>query len=78
MSKTILFHILNTLSQALVEVFEKEKHVDRMIDKYMRVNQKWTFVERKFFAEAVYEIVRHKKNLQFLVSSEELWKMITA
>ena len=39
LSKAVQFHILNTLSQALIEVFEKGKHADRMIDKYMRVNK---------------------------------------
>jgi 16S rRNA (cytosine967-C5)-methyltransferase len=78
LSKFIQFHILNTLSQALIEVFEKGKHADRMIDKYMRVNKNWTADDRKFFAEAVYEIVRHKRNLEFIAESEELWKVISA
>ncbi len=72
------FHILNTLSQALIEVFEKGKHADRMIDKYMRVNKNWTAGDRSFFAEAVYGIVRHKRNLEFLSESEDLWQMIGA
>lgn len=78
MSKSVQFHILNTLSQALIEVFEKGKHADRMIDKYMRVNRNWTPAERSFFAEGVYEIVRHKRNLEFISESTELWPMIGA
>lgn len=78
MGKSVQFHILNTLSQALVEVFEKGKHADRMIDKYMRVNKNWTGGDRSFFAEAVYGIVRHKRNLEFIAESEELWPVIAA
>lgn len=78
MSKAIQFHILNTLSQALIEVFEKAKHADRMIDKYMRVNKNWTADDRSFFAEAVYGIVRHKRYLEFIAESEELWQVIGA
>lgn len=78
MSKSVQFHILNTLSQVLVEVFEKGKHADRMIDKYMRVNRNWTPEDRSFFAEAVYGIIRNKRKLEFMAESEELWPIIGA
>lgn len=78
MSKAVQFHILNTISQALVEVFEKQKHADRMIDKYMRVNKNWTPDDRSFFAEAVYGIIRHKRNLEFIANSSDLWPLIGA
>lgn len=78
MAKSVQFHILNTLSQALTEVFESGKHADRMIDKYMRVNKNWTSDDRSFFAESVYGIVRHKRNLEFIADSEELWQIIGA
>ena len=72
------FHILNTLSQALIEVFEKGRHADRMIDKYTRVNRNWSPADRSFFAEAVYGIVRHKRCLEFIAESVELWPVIAA
>jgi 16S rRNA (cytosine967-C5)-methyltransferase len=72
----VQFHILNTLSQALVEVFEKGKHADRMISKYMRINKKWTSADRSFFAEAVYEIVKNKRKFEFIADSNELWPII--
>lgn len=78
MSKTIQFHILNTLSQALTEVFESGKHADRMIDKYMRVNKSWSPDDRSFFAESVYSIIRHKRYLEFISESEDLWLVIAA
>ncbi len=78
MSKPVQFHILNTLSQALIEVFEKGKHADRMIDKYARVNRAWTAEDKSFFAEAVYGIVRHKRLLEYAAGSEELWPVILA
>jgi 16S rRNA (cytosine967-C5)-methyltransferase len=78
LGKSVQFHILNTLSQALIEVFEKGSHADRMISKYMRVNKNWTADDRTFFAEAVYGIIRHKRNLEFIAESEELWRVIGA
>ncbi len=78
MGKSVQIHILNTLSQALIEVFEKGKHADRMIDKYMRVNKNWTPDDRSFFAEAVYGIIRHKRNLEFIAESQNLWPVIAA
>jgi 16S rRNA (cytosine967-C5)-methyltransferase len=74
----VQFHILNTLSQALIEVFEKGKHADRMIDKYTRVNRNWKADDRSFFAEAVYGIIRHKRNLEFIAESQDLWPVIGA
>lgn len=80
MSKNVQFHILNTLSQALSEVFEKSKHADRMIDKYSRANKNWTPLEKSFFAEATYEIIRNKRLLEFLSEtpdlSTDLWVLI--
>lgn len=78
MSKALHFHLVNTISQALTEVFEQGKHADRMIDKYLRSNRKWGARDRKFFAEGVYEVVRHKRKLQFLAESEDLWAVIGA
>jgi 16S rRNA (cytosine967-C5)-methyltransferase len=78
LSKSIQFHILNTVFQALVEVFEKGKHADRMIDKYMRANKNWAANDRHFFAEAVYRIIRHRRNLEFIAESEDLWLIIGA
>lgn len=76
MKKSVPFHILNTLSQSLIEVFGKGHHADRMIDKYLRINRNWKADERSFFAEAVYEIIRHKRKLEFIAESEDLWSMI--
>jgi 16S rRNA (cytosine967-C5)-methyltransferase len=78
LGKAVQFHILNTLSQALIEVFEKGKHADRMIDKYVRVNKNWTPDDRSFFAEAVYGIIRHRRNLEYVAESEDLWPVIGA
>lgn len=76
MQKTANFHILNTLYQGLTEVYEKSKHADRVIDKYFRANPKWSVDEKKLFAESLYEIVRHKRWLEFIAESEDIWKTI--
>lgn len=76
MSKALHFHLVNTLSQALAEIFYSGKHADRVIDKYLRANRKWGARDRKFFAEGVYEIVRHKRKLEFIAQSEDEWDLI--
>lgn len=76
MQKTANFHILNTLYQGLTEVYEKSKHADRVIDKYFRANPKWSADEKKLFAESLYDIVRHKRWLEFVADSEDIWKTI--
>lgn len=78
MSKVLHFHLVNTLSQALAEIFYSGKHADRVIDKYLRANRKWGARDRKFFAEGVYEIVRHKRKLEFIAQSEDEWDLIGA
>lgn len=49
-----------------------------MIDKYIRANKNWKTEERSFFAESVYGIIRHKRNLEFIAESEDLWQIIAA
>jgi 16S rRNA (cytosine967-C5)-methyltransferase len=49
-----------------------------MIDKYMRVNKNWSADDRGFFAESVYGIIRHKRNLEFIAESNDLWRIIGA
>lgn len=78
MSKALHFHLVNTLSQALAEIFYSGKHADRVIGKYLSANRKWGARDRKFFAEGVYEIVRHKRKLEFIAESEDEWALIGA
>lgn len=74
--KSIAFHVFNSIAQGLTEVLTKEKHADRVIDKYFRINSKWTAYEKHFFAETFYEILRHKLFLEFLGQSENIWSII--
>jgi 16S rRNA (cytosine967-C5)-methyltransferase len=78
LSKALHFHLVNTLSQALGEIFYSGKHADRVISKYLGANRKWGSRDRKFFAEGVYEIVRHKRKLEFIAESEDEWDLIGA
>jgi 16S rRNA (cytosine967-C5)-methyltransferase len=72
MTKNLQFHFLNTLRQTLDEILLKGYHADRMIDKYVRANPKWSSDERALFAHSVYEILRHKRLLEFLSESPEI------
>ena len=76
MQKTANFHILNSLYQSLIEVYDKLKHADRVIDKYFRANPKWSAEEKKLYAESLYEIIRHRRLLEFISENEDHWKSI--
>ncbi|MEQ1722564.1 MAG: methyltransferase domain-containing protein [Pseudobdellovibrio sp.] len=78
MKTTLHYHLVNSLSQALTEVFENGKYADRVIDKYLRTNRKWGARDRKLFAESTYEIVRHKRRLEYIAESENVWELIGA
>ena len=76
MSKLVPFHFINTMKQVLVEVFEKSKHADRVIDKYLRANPKWTPADRKLFTESVYEIIKNRLLFESLTDNTDLYKTI--
>lgn len=71
MKKNLQFHFLNTVRQTLDETLLKGYHADRMIDKYVRANPKWSADERRLFVVSVYAILRHKRLLEFLSESTE-------
>ncbi len=64
--KNILIDVLN----ALEIIFSEEKYADKIIEKYMKSHPKWGARDRKFFAESVYEIVRHWRYLWFLLNKD--------
>lgn len=64
------------MRQTLDEVLLKGFHADRMIDKYVRANPKWSADERKLFAESIYDILRHKRKIEFAAESEEILLLV--
>lgn len=55
----IPFPLLEALPLALMGIFKEGRPSDRVVDYYLRNNKKWGSRDRRFFAEAVFECVRH-------------------
>lgn len=75
---TLHYHVVDTLRLALEEVFIDGKYADKVIERAFKANRKWGSRDRKFFAETMYEVVRHKRRLEFIADSEDLWDIIGA
>jgi 16S rRNA (cytosine967-C5)-methyltransferase len=78
LSSILHFHLVNGIHLALNEIFIGGKYADKVIEKLFKLNKKWGSRDRKFFAETVYEIVRHKRLLSYCAESEDSWKLIAA
>lgn len=62
--------IVQTVVQALQDVFERGFYADKVIEHHLRLHKKWGGRDRRFFAEAVYDIVRWWRKLWFELGSE--------
>ncbi len=63
-------HILIDVLNSLEIIFGEHKHADKVIEKALKSHPKWGGRDRKFFAESVYEIVRHWRYLWFLLNKD--------
>lgn len=78
MALPLHLHLVKEISLALDEVFVGGKYADKVIEKCFKANRKWGARDRRFFAETVYEIVRHKRRLAFIAEGETAWNLIGA
>lgn len=78
MALPLHFHLVEEITEILYTIFNEGKYADKMIEKSFKANRKWGARDRKFVAESVYEIVRHKRRLAFLADSEQPWDLIGA
>lgn len=63
-------HILLDVLDSLEIIFGEQKHADKVIEKTLKSHHKWGGRDRKFYAESVYEIVRHWRYLWFLLNKD--------
>jgi 16S rRNA (cytosine967-C5)-methyltransferase len=63
-------HILLDVLDSLEIIFQEGKHADKVIEKTLKSHSKWGGRDRKFYAESVYEIVRHWRYLWFLLNKD--------
>jgi 16S rRNA (cytosine967-C5)-methyltransferase len=58
--------LLLSLGQALFSIFQENRYADKVIERYLKSHPKWGSRDRKFFAESVYEVVRHYYRYAYL------------
>lgn len=56
-------HLVDQLIHSIVEIFSTGRPADKVLEKVLKNQRKWGSRDRKFFAESVYEIVRHARRL---------------
>lgn len=52
-------HLVEGIFAATLEIFRTGKPADKVIEGFMKTHKKWGSRDRRFFAENVYELVRH-------------------
>lgn len=55
----IPFPLFGALPKALMDVFHGGRPVDRVVEYYFKNHRQWGSRDRRFFAETIFEIVRH-------------------
>jgi 16S rRNA (cytosine967-C5)-methyltransferase len=78
MSDSLHFHLIDAVASALNETFTEKKYADKVIERLFKKNRKWGSRDRKFVAEMIYEIVRHKRRLKFIAGSDHPWDLVAA
>lgn len=62
--------LVEAIAKALQDIFETGRNADKVIEYYLKNQRKWGSRDRRFFAEAVYEIVRWWRYLWWLRNEE--------
>ncbi|MCU0360903.1 MAG: RsmB/NOP family class I SAM-dependent RNA methyltransferase [Bacteroidia bacterium] len=72
-------NLVNAAAETLQEIFEQNRYADKAIEKKFKSHPQWGSRDRRFVAEAVYDIVRYKRLYSALVRSEKnYWFMVAA
>ncbi|WP_375584472.1 RsmB/NOP family class I SAM-dependent RNA methyltransferase [Cyclobacterium xiamenense] len=65
---------VNGVVRALEEIFGKNLHADKVIERVLKSNPKWGARDRAFIAESVYEIVRWKRLIGYLSPGKDYYQ----
>jgi 16S rRNA (cytosine967-C5)-methyltransferase len=71
-------NLVNSVAETLQEIFNKNRYADKSIEKLFKQNPKWGSRDRRFVAEAVYDIVRNYRLYAELAQSPKNFWFITA
>ena len=71
-------NLVNSIAETLSDIFTKNKYADKSLEKLFKQNPKWGSRDRRFVAEAVYDIVRNYRLYAELAQSPKNFWFITA
>jgi len=71
-------NLVNAVALTLQEIFVKNRYADKAIERVFKDNVQWGSRDRRFVAEAVYDIVRNYRLYAQLAESEKNFWFITA
>ena len=71
-------NLVNSVAETLQEIFVKNRYADKAIEKVFKLHPQWGSRDRRFVAEAVYDIVRNFRLYSELAQSQKNFWFITA
>ncbi len=71
-------NLVNSVAETLQEIFVKNRYADKAIEKVFKSHPQWGSRDRRFVAEAVYDIVRNFRLYAELAQSQKNFWFITA
>lgn len=70
-------NLVGAVAETLKEIFNDKRYADKAIERLFKQNPKWGSRDRKFVAEAVYDVVRNYRLYSELAQSEKNFWFIT-
>jgi 16S rRNA (cytosine967-C5)-methyltransferase len=70
--------LVETVIDCLRQIVSENKYSDKVIERTFKANPKFGSRDRKFVAEAVYDITRNYRYLSFIAGTEKNFRMILA
>jgi 16S rRNA (cytosine967-C5)-methyltransferase len=64
-------HLVFSCVDAVNQIFSEARYTDKVLEKLFKGHRKWGSRDRKFVAETVYEVVRHRRFYESVMSSGE-------
>ncbi|HQQ92974.1 MAG TPA: RsmB/NOP family class I SAM-dependent RNA methyltransferase [Bacteroidia bacterium] len=72
-------NLVNAVAETLQDIFTRDRYADKALEKKLKAHPQWGSRDRRFVAEAVYDIVRYKRLYTELIHSPgNFWMMVAA
>jgi 16S rRNA (cytosine967-C5)-methyltransferase len=71
-------NLVNAVAGTLQQIFKENRHADKAIEYVLKSNPQWGSRDRRFIAEAVYDITRHYRRYCVMADTEKNFWFLTA